>query len=276
MEIQAKGVTDVGQNREINEDYFYVDNSRGLFIVCDGLGGHAAGEVASHKAIEFTIEYLSDHWETIESAKQNPAGYYRLTQLVELAIHETCRRINTLAASDPKLRGMATTLTMLLIVDGNAIVGHVGDSRLYIKRDDDVFLLTTDHTLLNEVTTEFDVDPAQIQKFAHCLTRSVGNNESVAVETLMFEARQHDVLLLCTDGLSNYFDSDSVVAELLSGKHVNTMARSLVEFANQCGGQDNITALVIRILDVDDFVLNTHRIRLQPGAKKTKVQRSKT
>ena len=260
---QASGLTDVGQNRQINEDYFYIDNSRGVFIVCDGLGGQAAGEVASHKAIEFTLEYLNEHWSEIEQANKSPVGYYKLTQLVERAIHETCRKINQIAKSDPNLNGMATTLTMLMIVDGNAIVGHVGDSRLYLKRNDDTYLLTTDHTLFNEMVTNYkEVDPNKIKKFTHCLTRSVGNNESVAVETLMFEARQHDVLLLCTDGLSNYFPNEDEVTRMLSGNHVNIIANSLVQFANGCGGRDNITAIVIRILDVDDFALNSHRIRL--------------
>lgn len=263
MEIDATGLTDVGQRREINEDYFFVDNSRGIFIVCDGLGGHAAGEVASHKAIEFTIEYLTEHWSEVESACKTPAGYYKLTQLVERAIHQTCKKIHAIAEMDPDLRGMATTLTLLLVVDGNAIVGHVGDSRLYIKRTDKVFLLTTDHTLYNEMINDYEqVDISSIKKFQHCLTRSVGNNESVAVETLIFEARAQDVLLLCTDGLSNYFEDEELVAELLDENHVNTIANNLVQFANQCGGSDNITALVIRILDVDDFQLNTHRVRI--------------
>ncbi len=206
MEIDASGRSEVGHCREINEDYFYVDNSRGLFIACDGLGGHAAGEVASHKAIEYAIEFIDEHWADVESAGNSPTGYYKLTQLIEKAIHETCRKLYSLAENEPKLQGMATTLTLLMVVDGN--------------------------------------------------------NESVAVETLMFEARKNDVLLLCTDGLSNYFKDDSVVAEMLSGNHVNTIADSLVQFANNSGGSDNITALVIRIFDVEDFSLNTHRIRL--------------
>ncbi len=263
MIYESSAKTDAGQDREINEDYFYVDNSKGVFIVCDGLGGHTAGEVASHKAVEFTLEYLCEHWTEVEHANQSPVGYYKLTQLVERAIHETCRKIREIADSDPNLDGMATTLTMLMIVDGNAIVGHVGDSRLYLKRKDEVYLLTTDHTIYSEmVSTYKDIDPTLIQKFSHCLTRSVGNDDSVAVETLMFEARQHDVLLLCTDGLSNYFPGEQEVAEVLSGNHVNVIADSLVQFANGCGGKDNITAIVIRILDVDDFELNTHRIRL--------------
>lgn len=266
MKIDTSGQSNVGQRREINEDYFYVDNSRGLFIVCDGVGGSSAGEVASHRAVEFTIEFLDQHWSEVESAGNTPTGYYKLTQLVEKAIHETCKRIHTISELQPELHGMATTLTLLLVVDGNAIVGHVGDSRLYIKRDDNVFLLTTDHTLYNEMVSGNnaieDIDPNLIKRFAHCLTRSVGNDESVAVETLMFQARQHDVLLLCADGLSNYFENETTVADMLSGNHVNKIAESLVQFANNCGGSDNITALVIRILDVDDFMLNTHRIKL--------------
>lgn len=263
MKIDAGAKSDVGQKREINEDYFYVDNTSGLFIVCDGLGGHSAGEVASTKAVEYTIEYLQERWSEVKNARQTPIGYFRLTHLVEKAIHNTCLKINKMASLDPELNGMATTLTLLLIVDGNAVVGHVGDSRLYIMRNGQVNLLTTDHTLYHEMMTEFgDVDPNEIGKFAHCLTRSVGNHESVAVETLMFEARPNDVLLLCTDGLSIYFDDDSILAELLGGNDVNAIADSLVRFANQNGGTDNITAVVIRIVDVDDFKINAHRITL--------------
>ncbi len=263
MTLEAAGKTDIGQERDINEDYFYVDNTTGMFIVCDGLGGHAAGDVASHKAIEFTIEFIHNHFGEIENAKQNPVGYFKLTQLIEKAIHQTCRRIKAIGDCDSSLKGMATTLTLLVIVDGNAIVGHVGDSRLYLKRDNEIFQLTTDHTLLNEIKSEFkNIDESQISKFAHCLTRSVGNNDSVAVETLMFEARQNDILLLCTDGLSNYFTDEQAVAEMLSGNRVNSIADSLVEFANQNGGKDNITAVVIRVVDVDDFKINTRRVRL--------------
>ena len=273
MNLDAAGKTDVGKNRDINEDYFYIDNSQGVFIVCDGIGGHAGGDVASHKAIEFTIEYLHKHWDEVDNATQTPVGYFKLTQLVERAIHATCRRINDIAEIEPALSGMGTTLTLLMVVDGNAIVGHVGDSRLYIQRDGKVFQLTTDHTLLNEITEQFkDVNRSDIQKFAHCLTRSVGNHKSVAVETLMFEARQRDVLLLCTDGLSSYFSNDETVAEMLNGRNVHEIADSLVEFANENGGKDNITAVVIRIIDVDDFQLNTRRIQIDMPTIDTEVE----
>ena len=271
MKIDSYGKTDVGKRRDINEDYFFVDNSKGLFIVCDGLGGHAAGEVASHKAVEYTIEFLSENWGDVESANQNPIGYFRLTQLIERAVHETCHRIKQLADEHPEFSGMATTLTLLLVVDGKAIVGHVGDSRLYIKRDEQVFQLTTDHTLYNEITEEFkQVDRSEISRFAHFLTRSVGRDETVKVETFMFEARKGDTLLLCTDGLSNYFKSDQILLESIDGHSVNEIADSLVQFANDMGGQDNITAVVLKIVDVDDFELNTHRIKLDKSSQETK------
>jgi protein phosphatase len=99
------------------------------------------------------------------------------------------------------------------------------------------------------------------------LTRSVGSNASVAVETLMFEARPNDVLLLCTDGLSSHFHDDKVVAEMLSGKNVHEITDSLVRYANENGGEDNITAVVIRIANVEAFALNSRRIRLEPRTK---------
>ena len=263
MKTDAQGKTDIGLRRESNQDYFVIDNERGIFIVCDGIGGHHGGEVASQKAIEYTLEYLVEHWSQVEEARNHPIGTFKLNQLVERAIHQACRNIHFLGRTDPALQGMGTTLTLLMIVDGQAFVGHVGDSRLYIKRSNEVFLLTTDHTLYNEMVTEFEsVDEVDIRKFRHCLTRSVGNTDTVAVETLSFEARENDVLLLCTDGLSNYFEDETDIAKMLEGGHVNEIANSLVSFANEQGGSDNITALVIRLIDVDDFLVNPHRIRL--------------
>lgn len=263
MKTDAQGKSDIGLKRETNEDYFVIDNERGIFIVCDGLGGHSAGEVASHKAVEHTLEYLIDHWSQVEEARNHPIGTFKLNQLIERAIHHTCYQLHFLGQLEPSLKGMGTTLTLLLIVDDQAFVGHVGDSRLYIKRNDEAFLLTTDHTLYNEMVTEFQsVDEVDIRKFRHCLTRSVGSNDSVAVETLSFEAKQDDVLLLCTDGLSNYFEDGVNLAKLLEGEQVSGIADSLVQFAMDQGGSDNITALVIRLLDVDEFLLNPHRIKL--------------
>ena len=263
MKTDAQGKTDIGQSREINQDYFFADNERGIFIVCDGLGGHAAGEVASHRAVELTMHYLVKNWEQVESARSHPIGAYKLNQIIEKAIHETCQQIHQMASCSPELKGMATTLTLLMIVDNTAYVGHVGDSRLYIKRGDRVFLLTTDHTIYNEMITKFPaVNENEISKFRHCLTRSVGTHDTVAVETISFEAHRDDVLLLCTDGLSNYFNDEAAVAKMLDGNHVNEIADALVRFANEQGGSDNITALVIRVLDVEEFLLNTHRISI--------------
>ncbi len=263
MKTDAQGKSDVGLKRETNEDYFVIDNERGIFIVCDGMGGHSAGEVASHKEVEHTLGYLIDHWSQVEEARKHSIGTFKINQLIERAVHHTCHELHLLGRLDPSLKGMGTTLTLLLIVDGQAFVGHVGDSRLYIKRNDEAFLLTTDHTLYNEMVTEFQsVDEVDIRKFRHCLTRSVGSNDSVAVETLSFEAQKGDVLLLCTDGLSNYFEDGVDLALLLGGDHVSEIADSLVEFAMYQGGSDNITALVIRLLNVDDFLVNPHRIKL--------------
>ncbi|MEM7783020.1 MAG: protein phosphatase 2C domain-containing protein [Planctomycetota bacterium] len=266
MKTDAQGKSDIGQRRKVNEDYFCVDNERGIFIVCDGMGGHAAGEVASQKAVEFTMEFLVRHWDQVIDARNHPIGTFKLNQIIERTIHETCHLIYELAQEDPNLRSMGTTLTLLLVLDGKAFVGHVGDSRLYIKRGDQVFLLTTDHTVYNEMIAEFTmVNQNDIKKLRHCLTRSVGNRDTVAVETLSFDAQKDDLLLLCTDGLSNYFGDGTNLAKLLEGDHVNEIADSLISFANEQGGKDNITALVIKILDVDDFSVNPHRISIGSG-----------
>lgn len=135
MKLTVAGKTDRGRRRDQNEDAYLVDESAGLYAVCDGMGGHAAGEVASSKSLEYLTSFLEEHRATMASAHESPGGHYQIVELVESAIQNTCKRIHELACSDPDYRGMGTTMTVLVVVGSKAIMGHVGDSRLYVVRE---------------------------------------------------------------------------------------------------------------------------------------------
>ena len=247
MKVVASAVSDRGLKREGNEDQFLIDESLGLYIVCDGMGGHAAGEVAAERAIGFATEYLSANSELLENAAERPDGYFRVLKIAEEAIQAACQEVHDLAKSSRGYEGMGTTMTMLVIVDDKAIMAHVGDSRMYLRRGGEIHQLTVDHTLANEMLLAGLLSPAEAaeSRYQHMLTRCVGPHESVVVDTLLFDLLPGDRLLLCSDGLSNYFKDISVVAEFLSKPEIVGAPDALIQFAKQSGGADNITAVIV-------------------------------
>ena len=267
MKIAASALSDRGLKREGNEDQYFIDESLGLYMVCDGMGGHAAGEFAAERAINFTVEHISNHTDDLASAIEKPDGYFRILKIAEEAVLATSQEVYQLARSSPELRGMGTTLTMLMIVDSKAIMAHVGDSRLYLMRAGQIHQLTVDHTLANEMFLAGGLTKEQMttSPYQHALTRSVGPQEFVNVDTLMFDLIPGDRLLLCSDGLSNYFHDNSVVAELLAKPRIASYPHPLIEYAKDAGGADNITAVVVETLsesDVESVPDTEERIQL--------------
>lgn len=249
MQVQAFAASDVGQKRENNEDCFLIDEPLQAYLVCDGMGGHAAGDVAARKAIEFAIAHLAGHRAIIEQAAKSPEGCYRVLELAEEAVQSASQELYQLAKRDRSLAGMGTTLTMLIVVDDKAIMSHVGDSRLYLFRDGEAHLLSTDHTLENELR-QLGAKSEQVDagRFSHMLTRAIGTQEAVEVESLMFDLLPGDRCLLCSDGLSNYFADAAELRQVLgSGAVGEDTAARLIKVANERGGRDNITALVLEV-----------------------------
>jgi serine/threonine protein phosphatase PrpC len=247
MKIAASALTDRGLQREGNEDQYLIDESLGLYMVCDGMGGHSAGEVAAERAIEFASKYISSNSGALESAVETPDGYFRVLKLAEEAVQTASQKVHQLARSSPRYAGMGTTLTMLMIVDDKAIMAHVGDSRLYLMRAGEIHQLTVDHTLANEMYLAGGMtkEQAAASRYQHVLTRSIGAHEFVTVDTLLFDLLPGDRMLLCSDGLSNYFNDASAVAQLLTKPEFVSQPHSLIEYAKQSGGADNITAVVV-------------------------------
>lgn len=242
------GLSDIGEKRKINEDSLYIENELGLYIVSDGIGGHAAGEVASKTAVNSVSERIRNHHDQIEKVKKGNVPHSDAVRIVEKAIMETCREIYELATSRKELAGMGCTLTLLLVVNNKIIIGHVGDTRLYIYRNNKVNLLTNDHTMAAELVKKGLMPPenARNHPYSHTLTRSVGTQKFVQVDTILIDIFPEDIILLCTDGLSGYLTDENELSRLLSGDF-ESISDELIHFANDSGGKDNITVIVVKI-----------------------------
>lgn len=254
MKIQAYAHTDIGRKRKVNEDRFLIDRTLGLYIVCDGMGGHAAGEVASENAARIVAEVLRTDRPDIDRELAAPGGHFRVIQFVVDAVRNACHQVHAMANSIPECAGMGTTLTLLLIADDKAILAHVGDSRLYLVREEQLHLLTQDHTLANEMIRTGQIKPTSeaATRFANVLTRSIGAQEAVDVETLLFDLHPGDRFLLCSDGLSNYLSDPQEALEILTKPELEDLPIRLTELANERGGQDNITCIAIDAVAEDD------------------------
>jgi serine/threonine protein phosphatase PrpC len=227
--------TDVGRQRHTNEDNFY--DHPPLFAVADGMGGAQAGEVASEMAID---QFVQER-ETGEPAEQ---------QLEEIALAAN-RKIWELAQSDTRHAGMGTTLTAAMLDGQYVAVGHVGDSRLYLYRDGKLERMTRDHSLVEEFVRQGKLTPEQAEKHPQrsVITRALGPEGTVEVDTFRIPARAGDVYLLCSDGLSGMVSDDDLAAILGESRPLDQTAASLVEAANDNGGRDNITAVLFRLED---------------------------
>jgi serine/threonine protein phosphatase PrpC len=251
MQVQAFGVTDVGRKRKHNEDAFLMDDDLGLYVVADGMGGHAAGEVASAKAVEVIRRVVGEHQQLVASYAADPADFDlrdKCQQLVEKAVQTACGEIHAMAQESPEKRGMGTTTVMILRAGPKAIVGHVGDSRVYLLRNGQAHQLTEDHTLVNAQLKQglITKEEAERATFANVITRSVGYQESVQVDTLLTDLLPGDRFLLCSDGLSGYVNDDEW-AKFLGAAEGEALPEKLIQLANHRGGKDNITAVILEI-----------------------------
>jgi len=252
MELSFWAATDVGKKREANEDNFLVDKKLSLFVVADGMGGHASGEVASQMAVHEFRNAVDAGRDVIERfGKGDKAAQQDLLNLLEHAVQAACQAIYLKGQAEPEKRGMGTTTSALLIAGDRGFIAHVGDSRIYLLRAGQVIQLTEDHSLVNElirrgrVTKEgFDTSPYKAYKNA--VTRAVGVYETVQGDTFDFEILPGDQFLLCSDGLHAYLN-DARIVDSLKGDDVKALPKKFIDLANAGGGHDNITAVVVRV-----------------------------
>ena len=259
MQVRFWAATHQGRTREQNEDNFLVDKKLNLFIVADGMGGHAAGEVASSTAVREVRRVLADHRAVVEDFGENESaeGRQALLKLISDAIRHACARIFELGQASAERRGMGTTLCLLMVVGRRGFLGHVGDSRIYMLRAGKVEQLTEDHSLVNEMIRRGRLKPGDVfdSPYKNALTRAVGVYETVEVDTFDFDILPGDNFLLCSDGLSCYLD-DEVTRRYLSLESVKDIPDRFIDFANESGGKDNITSVVVRVVSDEDEQAN--------------------
>jgi serine/threonine protein phosphatase PrpC len=231
--VEEHGLTDVGRQRKTNEDS-YVESSP-IFAVADGMGGARAGEVASRIAVE-AFEEDRDHHESHEA------------QLAAIACTAN-RRIHDLAREDESRAGMGTTLTALMVGESEVAIGHVGDSRAYRFREEALERLTTDHSLVEEMVRKGQISPeeAEVHPQRSIITRALGPEPDVDVETFTTPGRGGDVYLICSDGLTGMVPERQMKEVLHARETLADVAQELVNLANANGGRDNITVVLFRL-----------------------------
>jgi len=256
--LEAWLVTDIGMVREHNEDSAYMEPTNGFFIVADGMGGHAAGEVASAMAVDTVRKTLETARKDIDTFKRAPtdAGRRGIVQLLQSAVLQAHQAVFQRGQHEADKAGMGTTLDVVLIAGPEAFVAHVGDSRTYLVRDGRSSQITTDHTVAEVLVIEgkLTIEEAQVSPLRTILVNAIGVSADVGVEMAHVTLKRGDRLLLCSDGLHDYFPVEDEIAQKLSGATPGDALKDMVELAKTRGGHDNITGVAVHVTEVVEAV----------------------
>lgn len=244
-------VSDIGLRRDNNQDCMFTssEDKMPLFIVADGMGGHQAGDIASTMAVNGIIDYFNEKQEFLNSEDN-------IKQIIKEAISNVNEMIYKKSLEIPEFAGMGTTVTLAYIYNSNIYIGHVGDSRAYIIRNKTITQLTEDHSLMNELIKCGTITPdeALTHPQRNMITRAAGTSYSIKMDYFTVNYEYDDVLILCSDGLTNMVDESLILEEILNSKDndMNRALSNLVNKAKENGGKDNITVIGIKF---DDEVL---------------------
>jgi serine/threonine protein phosphatase PrpC len=251
MRVVHAGLSDVGRKREHNEDSFTVVAEDSLFVVADGMGGHAAGEVASRIAVTAIADFIASTRKDAEITwpYEYDPNLSVASNRLKTAIRLANQKIIDTIAQKRELEGMGTTLVSILLGEGIACVAHVGDSRSYIIRSGTISQLTGDHSWVNEqVKLGFlSREDAVRHPFRNVVTRALGSKEDVQVDLVERPLLAGDTFLLCSDGLNTMVDDTTILGLIqAAGPDVERAVRSLIAKANENGGEDNVTVVLLR------------------------------
>lgn len=243
FEINYFGISDIGLVREHNEDVWLACPEKGLFLLADGMGGHAAGEVAAKEAVGRLSQLLMEWGPPKDATLAQAEAFFRdaVTQVNEWVYYK--------GHTDSTMSGMGTTLCALLFMQGHVILAHVGDSRIYRYRRPLLRQLTEDHSLASELLALGAMDTKDIEKFPykHILTRAIGTHQTVEPTMNAVEIEPNDLFLICSDGLTNYV-TDKEMAAILSQKlSLKERGHQLIDLAKEHGGGDNITVVLAQL-----------------------------
>ncbi|MEL6490368.1 MAG: Stp1/IreP family PP2C-type Ser/Thr phosphatase [Cyanobacteria bacterium J06621_3] len=240
------GLTDVGLHRAANQDSYYMADRGNLFIVADGMGGHAGGQEASRLSTNTIRDYVAAHWES-----DTPSS-----QLLEEAIFAANEAVLVDQVQHPERADMGTTVVVLMYRDDEFWCAHVGDSRLYILRESGFIQVTQDHTWVAQAIKAGELSPDQIadHPWRHVLSQCVGREDLCKVDIQQLQIQPGDRLLLCTDGLTEELSNDALITYLQSAQTCTGAVAALITAAKAQGGRDNITAVAIAIPEFPTIV----------------------
>ena len=263
IEIESAGLTDVGMKRNGNEDALFLDDDLGLYVVADGMGGHQAGEIASQLVVKTIGDYILQSKnddldrENIFLDKTLSSEANRLLSSIRLSnkvVHEASMDIDA-------CRGMGSTVSAVYFTDGTFIVANVGDSPIYLIRDGKIKLISVLHTVLAEQAA---INPEIAEKlgmeFRHVLTRAMGTEESVNADIYEINCFKNDMLVISSDGLSDKASPEEIL-ELVNQNGLDTACQRLVKLANDRGGDDNVTTIVLKVKTISKARINFNRTK---------------
>lgn len=241
--IKAYAKSDKGKVREMNQDYYYISNSLDeiqLYILADGMGGYNGGEIASNLAVQTAKNYILNNFKEINKDKDS------IIQLLGSSIEYANMVVYEKAKENKELQGMGTTIEIALIYNNKVYIGHVGDSRIYRIRKEFIRKLTQDHSYVQKLVKEGTItkEEAVHHPQKNMLMKALGCNAFVEPDMMVKGFLKDDILIICSDGLTNLVDQETIYKEAKSNIEIGT--RNLVEIANKNGGYDNITVIIIK------------------------------
>ena len=248
--LDVAGLTDVGLVRASNEDSFGYDERLGIFVVCDGMGGHAAGEIASRIAVDTVLRYFREHEPAVGQSdylNDAPLG----ARLLAEAVKQANDAILEYAVAHKNTSGMGTTLVAARFAEDTVSIANVGDSRIYLLRDEQLLQITEDHSLVMEQVRRgmLTVEEAKRSSAQNIITRALGTDETTLPDLGEFPAQGGDLLLLATDGVLRHVEDDAIRDILLQVPSLKAACTTLIDAANQGGGDDNSTCVLVRLLN---------------------------
>ena len=248
LTLEVAGRSDVGRVRPSNEDNFGYDQRLGIFVVCDGMGGHAAGEVASQIAVDTILAYFRERAPNVEDnalLDDAPVG----ARLLAEAVKKANDAILDYAEAHKNTTGMGTTLVAARFFDGVCSIAHVGDSRIYLFREGQLLQLTEDHSLVMEQVRcgMLTLEEARSSSVQNIITRALGTEEGTLPDLGEFPAQDGDVVLLTTDGVLRHVADQEMSAILLQLPSLEAACQTLIDAANEGGGEDNATCVLVRV-----------------------------
>ncbi len=262
IEIESAGITDRGKKRKANEDSLFLEDSMGLYVVADGMGGHLAGEVASKMVVDTMGDYVKSCQEKAEGEDPiycNETLSKEANRLMS-SIHLSNKVVHQAARENNSYRGMGSTVSAVYFTEGTFIAANVGDSPIYLIRDGNIKLLSVPHTVIAEQAA---LDPANAERlgmeFRHVLTRAMGTEEYVKADIYEIQCFRDDILVISSDGLSDKASPEEI-QQLVDGNGSDAACRRLVDLANDRGGDDNITAIVLKVKMVNNTPMKLKRV----------------